>query len=87
FFGLGLLLTFTPCVLPMLPIVSAIVVGAHATRMRAAFVSVGCVLGMAIVYTALGVAAGLAGQGLQAALQNAWVLGAFALLIALLSLS
>jgi thiol:disulfide interchange protein DsbD len=67
--------------------VSAIVVGEHATRMRAAFVSVGYVLGMAIVYTALGVAAGLAGQGLQAALQNAWVLGAFALLIALLSLS
>jgi len=87
FFGLGLLLTFTPCVLPMLPIVSAIVVGEHATRMRAAFVSVAYVLGMAIVYTALGVAAGLAGQGLQAALQNAWVLGAFALLIALLSLS
>jgi len=87
FFGLGLLLTFTPCVLPMLPIVSAIVVGEHATRMRAALVSVAYVLGMAIVYTALGVAAGLAGQGLQAALQNAWVLGAFALLIALLSLS
>lgn len=87
FFGLGLLLTFTPCVLPMLPIVSAIVVGEHATRMRAALVSVAYVLGMAVVYTALGVAAGLAGQGLQAALQNAWVLGAFALLIALLSLS
>jgi thiol:disulfide interchange protein DsbD len=87
FFGLGLLLTFTPCVLPMLPIVSAIVVGEHATRMRAAMVSVAYVFGMAIVYTALGVAAGLAGQGLQAALQNAWVLGAFALLIALLSLS
>ena len=87
FFGLGLLLTFTPCVLPMLPIVSAIVVGEHATRMRAALVSVAYVIGMAIVYTALGVAAGLAGQGLQAALQNAWVLGAFALLIALLSLS
>lgn len=87
FFGFGLLLTFTPCVLPMLPIISAIVVGEHATRMRAALVSVAYVLGMAVVYTALGVAAGLAGQGLQAALQNAWVLGAFALLIALLSLS
>ena len=87
FFGFGLLLTFTPCVLPMLPIISAIVVGEHATRMRAALVSVAYVLGMATVYTALGVAAGLAGQGLQAALQNPWVLGAFALLIALLSLS
>jgi len=87
FFGLGLLLTFTPCVLPMLPILSAIVVGEHATRSRAAMVSIAYVLGMAVVYTAVGVAAGLAGQGLQAALQNAWVLGAFAVLMVLLSLS
>lgn len=87
FFGLGLLLTFTPCVLPMLPILSAIVVGEHATRSRAAVVSVAYVLGMAVVYTLVGVAAGLAGQGLQAALQNAWVLGAFAMLMVVLSLS
>ncbi|KHK54190.1 thiol:disulfide interchange protein [Ralstonia sp. A12] len=87
FFGLGLLLTFTPCVLPMLPILSAIVVGEHATRSRAAVVSVAYVLGMAVVYTLVGVAAGLAGQGLQAALQNAWVLGAFAVLMVVLSLS
>lgn len=87
FFGLGLLLTFTPCVLPMLPILSAIVVGEHATRSRAAIVSVAYVLGMAFVYTAVGVAAGVAGQGLQAALQNAWVLGAFAVLMVVLSLS
>ncbi|MGN6263985.1 MAG: protein-disulfide reductase DsbD [Ralstonia sp.] len=87
FFGLGLLLTFTPCVLPMLPILSAIVVGEHATRSRAAIVSVAYVFGMAVVYTTVGVAAGLAGQGLQAALQNAWVLGAFAVLMVALSLS
>ncbi|WP_425219836.1 protein-disulfide reductase DsbD [Ralstonia solanacearum] len=87
FFGLGLLLTFTPCVLPMLPILSAIVVGEHATRMRATAVSLAYVLGMAVVYTAVGIAAGLAGQGLQAALQNAWVLGAFATLMVVLSLS
>lgn len=87
FFGLGLLLTFTPCVLPMLPILSAIVVGEHATRSRAALVSMAYVLGMAVVYTLVGVAAGLAGQGLQAALQNAWVLGAFAALMVVLSLS
>ncbi|MDE2204161.1 MAG: protein-disulfide reductase DsbD [Burkholderiaceae bacterium] len=87
FFGLGLLLTFTPCVLPMLPILSAIVVGEHATRSRAAVVSIAYVLGMTVVYTAVGVAAGLAGQGLQAALQNVWVLGAFAALMVLLSLS
>lgn len=87
FFGLGLLLTFTPCVLPMLPILSALVVGEHATRSRAAVVSIAYVLGMAVVYTLVGVAAGVAGQGLQAALQNAWVLGAFALLMVVLSLS
>jgi len=87
FFGLGLLLTFTACVLPMLPIVSAIVVGEHATRMRAVLLSTAYVLGMAVVYTALGVVAGLLGQSLQAALQNPWVLGAFGLLLALLSLS
>lgn len=87
FFGLGLLLTFTACVLPMVPIVSAIVVGEHATRVRAVLLSTAYVLGMAVVYTALGVAAGLAGQSLQAALQNPWVLGAFGVLLVLLSLS
>ena len=87
FFGLGLLLTFTPCVLPMVPILSSIVVGEHATRSRALVVSLAYVLGMAVVYTAIGVAAGLLGEGLAAALQTPAVLAAFAALMVALSLS
>ncbi|MCU6498154.1 protein-disulfide reductase DsbD [Rugamonas sp. A1-17] len=86
---LGLGLSFTPCVLPMVPILSSIIVGegANTSRTRGLLLSVAYSLGMAIVYTALGVGAGLAGAGLAAALQNAWVLGSFALLMAGLSLS
>ncbi|MYM69037.1 protein-disulfide reductase DsbD [Pseudoduganella sp. FT55W] len=86
---LGLGLSFTPCVLPMVPILSSIIVGegAQSSRSRGLILSVTYALGMALVYTALGVAAGLAGEGLASALQNPWVLGAFALLMALLSLS
>ncbi|WP_373990147.1 protein-disulfide reductase DsbD [Duganella sp. BuS-21] len=86
---LGLGLSFTPCVLPMVPILSSIIVGegAGSSRSRGLILSVTYALGMALVYTALGVAAGLAGEGLASALQNPWVLGAFALLMALLSLS
>ncbi|MYM28835.1 protein-disulfide reductase DsbD [Duganella sp. CY15W] len=86
---LGLGLSFTPCVLPMVPILSSIIVGegAQSSRSRGLALSVTYALGMALVYTALGVAAGLAGEGLASALQNPWVLGAFALLMALLSLS
>jgi len=85
----GLLLSFTPCVLPMVPILSSIIVGTSGpvSRARGFGLALAYSLGMALVYTALGVAAGLAGEGLAAALQNAWVLGAFALLLALLSLS
>jgi len=86
---LGLGLSFTPCVLPMVPILSSIVVGdgAPSSRSRGLLLSSTYSLGMAIVYTALGVAAGLAGEGLAAALQNPWVLGAFGLLMAALALS
>ena len=89
FLLLGLGLSFTPCVLPMVPILSSIIVGegTKVKRRRAFVLSVAYVLGMALVYTALGVAAGLAGEGLSAALQNAWVLSAFALLMVLMSLS
>jgi len=87
FFGLGLLLTFTPCVLPMVPILSSIVVGEHVTRGRALLVSLSYVLGMAVVYTGVGVAAGLLGEGLSAALQAPWVLALFAALMVALSLS
>jgi thiol:disulfide interchange protein DsbD len=89
FLLLGLGLAFTPCVLPMVPILSFIIVGegAKATRLRGFTLSAAYSLGMAIVYTALGVTAGLLGEGLSAALQNPWVLSAFALLMAALSLS
>jgi thioredoxin:protein disulfide reductase len=89
FLLLGLGLAFTPCVLPMVPILSSIVVGdgAKSSRSRGLVLSLSYALGMAIVYTALGVAAGLAGEGLAAALQNPWVLGAFGVLMVLLALS
>ena len=103
FFVAGVLLSLTPCVLPMLPIVSSIIVGQAGTpalagagsvtpsggvsRGRGFALAASYSLGMAVVYTAFGVFAGLAGEGLAAALQNAWVLGAFALGLVALSLS
>src|SRR5258707_9046567 len=89
FFGAGLLLTFTPCVLPMIPILSGIIVGEgrKVTRGRAVLVSLAYVLGMAVTYTAIGIAAALSGSLLSAALQNAWVLGAFASVFVVLALS
>ncbi len=89
FFGAGLLLTFTPCVLPMIPILSGIIVGEgrKVTRGRAALVSLAYVFGMAVTYTAIGIAAAFSGSLLSAALQNAWVLGAFAAVFVVLALS
>ena len=85
----GLLLSFTPCVLPMIPILSSIIVGAGTpvSRRRGFTLALAYSLGMAVVYTALGIAAGLLGEGLAAALQNPWVLGAFALILATLAVS
>ncbi len=89
FLLLGLGLAFTPCVLPMVPILSSIIVGDRATpgRKRGLLLSGAYSLGMALVYTAFGIAAGLAGEGLAAALQKPWVIGGFALLLAILALS
>ena len=91
FFVAGVLLSLTPCVLPMLPILSSIIVGhggdSPARRGRGFALALSYSLGMALVYTAFGIAAGLAGEGLAASLQNPWVLGAFALALVLLSLS
>ena len=89
FFGIGLLLSFTPCVFPMFPILTGIIAnrGEHLTKMRGFTLALVYVLGMAITYAAAGVAAGLSGEMLSAALQNAWVLGTFALVFVLLSFS
>jgi thiol:disulfide interchange protein DsbD len=91
FFGFGLLLTFTPCVFPMIPILSSIIVGQGeqlGTR-RAFTLSLTYVLAMSLAYTAAGVAAGLLGASgnLQAAFQNPWILSAFIALFVLLALS
>ncbi len=89
FFIAGVLLSLTPCVLPMLPILSSIIVGqgANVSRGRGFSLALSYSLGMAMVYTALGVAAGLAGEGLAATLQNPWVLTLFAAGLVALSLS
>ncbi len=89
FFGAGLLLSLTPCVFPMIPILSGIIVGRghKITRMHAFILSLAYVLGMAITYAAAGVAAGLSGDLISNALQTPWVLGSFAAVFVLLSLS
>ncbi len=88
FLMFGLLLSLTPCVLPMVPILSSIIVGeGNVSRSRGFLLALAYSLGMALVYTALGVAAGLAGEGLAAALQKPWVLVTFATLLCVLALS
>lgn len=89
FFGAGLLLAFTPCMLPMIPILSGIIVGrsSHPTKMHGFILSLAYVLGMALTYAAIGVAAGLSGTLLSSALQTPWALGSFAAVFVLLSLS
>jgi thioredoxin:protein disulfide reductase len=86
FFGLGLLLAFTPCTLPMVPIVSGLVLGGQPSPRRALALSAAYVVPMALTYAALGIAAGMSGANLQAALQNPWMLGAFAVLFVVLSM-
>lgn len=86
FFGLGLLLAFTPCSLPMLPILAGVVVGSGARPRRGFALASSYVLSMALVYAGLGVVAALLGGNLQAVLQQPWLLGSFAALFVLLSL-
>ncbi|RTR07180.1 protein-disulfide reductase DsbD [Halomonas nitroreducens] len=87
FFGMGLLLTFTPCVLPMIPILSSLVVGAGGGTRRGLALSAAFVVPMALTYALLGVAAGLAGANLQAMLQTPWLLSAFAAFFAVFALA
>lgn len=87
--GSGLLLTFTPCVLPMVPILAGIIVGQgeRVTRLRGGGLAVVYVLGTAVTYTAMGVVAGLTGDQLQAWFQNIWTIGFVAVLLGLMALS
>jgi thiol:disulfide interchange protein DsbD len=89
FFGAGLLLALTPCVFPMVPILSGIIVGRghKITHAHAFILSLAYVLGMAITYALAGVAAGYSGNLLSNALQTPWVLGSFAAIFVVLSLS
>ncbi|MES9817655.1 MAG: protein-disulfide reductase DsbD [Candidatus Thiodiazotropha sp.] len=89
FFLLGLGLAFTPCIFPMIPILSGIIAG-HGdkiTTQKAFILSLVYVLAMAITYTIAGVLAGMFGENLQAYFQNPWILSAFALVFVLLALS
>jgi thioredoxin:protein disulfide reductase len=89
FYGFGLLLAFTPCIFPMIPILSGIIVGQgeKITTGRAFFLSLAYVLAMAVTYTGAGIFAGLFGQNIQNQFQNPWVLGSFSVVFVLLSLA
>lgn len=87
FFVFGLLLAFTPCILPMIPILSGLIVGANAPPRRAFVLSLAYVLAMALAYTVFGVIAGYFGANLQAALQMPAVLIPFAAVFVLLALA
>ena len=89
FFGFGLLLAFTPCVLPMIPILSGIIAGqgAAATPRRSFLLSVVYVLGMALTYTVAGAAFAAAGQQAQAFFQQPWIIIGFAMLFVVLALA
>jgi len=88
FFGFGLLLSFTPCVFPMIPILSGIIAGQKNLSTRQAFLlSLTYVLAMALTYTFVGVLAGLFGANLQILFQNPWILVSFSALFVLLALS
>ncbi|HEX3636598.1 MAG TPA: protein-disulfide reductase DsbD [Paraburkholderia sp.] len=89
YFVAGAVLSLLPCSYPMIPILSAIIIGegARVTRARGFALSLAYVIGMALVYTALGVAAALVGQSLGAWLQNPWVLGTFGVLLTVFALT
>jgi thiol:disulfide interchange protein DsbD len=84
YFVAGVVLSLLPCSYPMIPILSAIIIGEgpRVTRARGFALSLAYVVGMALVYTVLGIVAALVGQSLGAWLQNPWVLGAFGILLA-----
>ncbi|MXZ80956.1 MAG: protein-disulfide reductase DsbD [Gammaproteobacteria bacterium] len=85
----GILLTFTPCVLPMIPILSSVIAGQGEaiSRTRAGSLSLSYVLGTVITYAAMGALAGATGDQLQAYFQNAWAIGILSGILALMALS
>jgi len=89
FLGIGLLLAFTPCIFPMIPILAGIIAGQgdNITTRKAFVLSLVYVLAMAVTYTVAGVLAGLFGSNLQAAFQNPWILSAFAAVFVALAMS
>lgn len=89
FFGFGLLLSFTPCIFPMIPILSGIIVG-HGNRIgtaRAFLLSLSYVIASAATYTVFGILAALFGNNLQTTFQQPWIIGLFSAIFVLLSLS
>lgn len=89
FFGLGILLAFTPCTFPMIPILAGVIAGQGSalTPARALGLSLVYVLSMALVYSAVGVLAGLSGANLQIWFQQPWVVAAFSALFVVLALA
>jgi thioredoxin:protein disulfide reductase len=89
FFGFGLLLSLTPCVFPMIPILSGIIVGRghNITTVRAFLLSLSYVVASAFTYTVFGILAALFGSNLQATFQQPWIIGLFSAIFVLLSLS
>lgn len=89
FFGFGLLLSLTPCIFPMIPILSGIIVG-HGNRInttRAFLLSLSYVVASALTYTVFGILAALFGSNLQTAFQQPWIIGLFSTIFVVLSLS
>ena len=89
FFGFGLLLSLTPCIFPMIPILSGIIVGHgnHITTTRAFLLSLSYVIASALTYTGFGILAALFGNNLQTTFQQPWIIGLFSSIFVLLSLS
>ncbi len=89
FFGFGLLLAFTPCVLPMVPVLSGIIVGhgKDITTRKAFFLSLSYVLSMALTYALVGAMVAMLGSNLQIIMQSPWAISLFSLIFVLLSLS
>ena len=89
FFGFGLLLSFTPCILPMVPVLSGIIIGhgKDITTRKAFFLSLSYVLSMSVTYAIVGALVALLGANLQISMQSPWAISLFSLIFVLLALS